>query len=38
MKYSIKRIVKVSLLLIVMLCCFVSCGNSADTTTIPRRI
>lgn len=32
MKYSIKRIVKVSLLLIVMLCCFVSCGNSADTT------
>ena len=33
MKSIRKNKVKISVLLIVMLCCFVSCGNSADTTS-----
>ena len=33
MKYSINKNVKISLLVIVMLICFVSCGSSADTTS-----
>ena len=33
MKSIIKNKMKISVLLIVMLCCFVSCGNSADTTS-----